>query len=400
MFRYTTDCMHRPPKLADRLCSFGLTEVVLPIIASTLVNAGVGATTAGVIASVATPALIGAGTGALTSAVTGGDPGKGALYGGISGGAFGGAGAAFPETAASISGALGPTASGALGGAAKGALTQALAGGDVGQGALYGGVLGGASGYFGAPDGAGNGFLKNMFGSAAAPQGALSGAQGQGMDSAGNAIIGDPWDGGPMAGGAASPLVASSGAAAKGLSGTAKAMGALSLLGSFLGKDAKPNYGVTPGPETTAATRGPYFDQPLDTVSHLNRTINENYMPAGNDWYTYGQRPQQPSFYSNNQLHLARGGALSAARGPQFDSGRGDSYVRGEGDGQEDGVPARLSQSEYVLTAADVSRIGQGSSEAGARKLDQMRARIARDAGAKKHQGRVKSPLQYLREAS
>jgi len=75
-------------------------------------------------------------------------------------------------------------------------------------------------------------------------------------------------------------------------------------------------------------------------------------------------------------------------------------YVRGQGDGTSDSIPSYLSDGEYVLTAGDVSRIGQGSNEAGARRLDEMRKAIANDAGAKQHQPRIKHPIQYLKEAS
>ena len=57
-------------------------------------------------------------------------------------------------------------------------------------------------------------------------------------------------------------------------------------------------------------------------------------------------------------------------------------YAQGPGDGTSDDIllpgpgnsPARLSDGEYVLTARAVSNIGDGSSDAGARKLDQAMA--------------------------
>lgn len=62
----------------------------------------------------------------------------------------------------------------------------------------------------------------------------------------------------------------------------------------------------------------------------------------------------------------------------------GGMAVRGAGDGTSDSVPAmiggvepaRIADGEYVLSADTVSHIGNGSTEAGVKKLDQMMARI------------------------
>lgn len=64
-----------------------------------------------------------------------------------------------------------------------------------------------------------------------------------------------------------------------------------------------------------------------------------------------------PSYFN---LGYKKGGALSR-------------YVRGEGDGQADKIPAMLSDGEYVMDAETVSALGNGSSEAGAKKLDEFR---------------------------
>jgi hypothetical protein len=58
--------------------------------------------------------------------------------------------------------------------------------------------------------------------------------------------------------------------------------------------------------------------------------------------------------------------------------------LRGPGDGVSDSIsaqigdhqPARLADGEYVLDARTVSEIGNGSTEAGAKKLAAMVARI------------------------
>jgi len=61
-------------------------------------------------------------------------------------------------------------------------------------------------------------------------------------------------------------------------------------------------------------------------------------------------------------------------------AGKAEGMVRGAGDGMDDLVPAKLegeqdvllSDNEYVIPADVLSGIGNGSSEAGARKLDEM----------------------------
>jgi hypothetical protein len=83
----------------------------------------------------------------------------------------------------------------------------------------------------------------------------------------------------------------------------------------------------------------------------------------------------------------ADGGTVSMATGgisnlaPYSDGGQ---LLRGPGDGVSDSIPAqigdsqkaRLADGEFVLPARIVSEIGNGSSEAGARKLYAMMDRI------------------------
>jgi hypothetical protein len=73
--------------------------------------------------------------------------------------------------------------------------------------------------------------------------------------------------------------------------------------------------------------------------------------------------------------------------------------VRGEGGGQDDLVDAKLSPGEYVFDAESVSALGEGSSEAGARKLDEMRKKLRshkRSAPNSKIPPKAKKPEGYL----
>ena len=51
-------------------------------------------------------------------------------------------------------------------------------------------------------------------------------------------------------------------------------------------------------------------------------------------------------------------------------------YVSGDGDGQDDKIPAMLSDGEYVMDAESVSALGNGSSKAGAKRLDEFRMNL------------------------
>lgn len=62
---------------------------------------------------------------------------------------------------------------------------------------------------------------------------------------------------------------------------------------------------------------------------------------------------------------------------------QGSGQVRGIGSGQDDKIPAWLSDGEYVWSAQDVSDLGDGSTDEGVRRLDQMRHMVRKQAGRK-----------------
>lgn len=108
---------------------------------------------------------------------------------------------------------------------------------------------------------------------------------------------------------------------------------------------------------------------------------------------------------SNSQPVLLQGGARMAGGGT-FDSSQGDSYVAdpGHGDGTSDAIDAKLSGGEYVMDGGTVSMLGNGSNEAGARALDQLRQRVRKHAGKQLVRGKqfmkAKAPEAYLRGGS
>jgi hypothetical protein len=76
-------------------------------------------------------------------------------------------------------------------------------------------------------------------------------------------------------------------------------------------------------------------------------------------------------------------------------------FVRGGGTGRSDEIDAKLSDGEYVIDAETVAMLGDGSSKAGAKRLDEMRAEIRRHKGKVLSRGKIspdaKSPLTYLK---
>jgi hypothetical protein len=111
-----------------------------------------------------------------------------------------------------------------------------------------------------------------------------------------------------------------------------------------------------------------------------------------------GTRPQAPAINQGTQVNMgasggfAQGGLLGYNEGgmPSQEQGYFEGQVVGNGDGQSDEVPfkvdggevdmAMLSPDEYVLAADVVSYIGDGSSNAGAAKLDQFMIDVRKQA--------------------
>lgn len=307
--------------------------------------------------SILLPALEGAAAGGLGGALTGQNPLKQALVGGVTGGAMGAFGGANGPLAQYL-GVSGPVANALIGGV-LGAGGNKLMGLDPLVGAGMGALGGYGYGMQTAPstdmpttaeNPANQGLLDTLRSNDTATTQAMSEtASGRG--------------GGPLGAAAASGN--------KGLSGTALALAALAALGS--GGAKKP---ALPGPAAVAGNLGPTWNQPLNTAVPGRTAINP-YASQTPSYWTYGG--PEKTFFANNSLKsygFADGGSPSSV----FSTEAGN-YVRGAGDGTSDSIPARLADGEYVLTAMDVARIGQGSNEAGARKLDEFRQRLHADAG-------------------
>jgi len=97
--------------------------------------------------------------------------------------------------------------------------------------------------------------------------------------------------------------------------------------------------------------------------------------------------------------NMAKGGIAALAQGVSNlgDYSDGGRLLRGPGDGVSDSIPAmigkkqpaRLADGEFVVPARIVSELGNGSTEAGARKLYAMMDRIQKSRGKTVGKGRV-----------
>ena len=153
-----------------------------------------------------------------------------------------------------------------------------------------------------------------------------------------------------------------------------------------------------PGPEYRKAAEGGLMGMavggPVETMSAMN-SVGSNMM--------YPQANLQTALYSNpmmqrpeavNVISPGEGPAVGAYTGEQKFAGGGLSdlggysdggrLLKGPGDGVSDSIPAvignrqpaRLADGEFVVPARIVSELGNGSTEAGARKLYAMMDRV------------------------
>lgn len=284
-----------------------------------------------------------------------------------------------------IGGSIGTALSGMLGGgelvsalapmvgnALVGGGVSALTGGDFGQGALVGGLSQPILSALGA--GGQGGVLSglNLMGNPLAQSGASGYSGPKGVPSQG--------------------LNAAAQAAAENVqqaSATSSLMKAAPLLlaASALGGKSQEE---APAPQVAQADT-----RRLEPVEFSREQLNPNITTA------YGYGPEQ-SFFKDNRLPMtAEEKKKLEEQGVQTAStGR---YVKGGGTGTSDSIPAVLSDGEYVIDAQTVSMLGDGSSDAGAKKLDAMREKIRKHKGSALAKGKFapdsKAPLSYIKGA-
>jgi hypothetical protein len=141
-----------------------------------------------------------------------------------------------------------------------------------------------------------------------------------------------------------------------------------------------------------AMARGGYVDNNNFTRYMANGGISVGSRPDPN---IDGQYQPYPNVsFQPTVGRFAAGGEAGYNLGGYSDGGR---LLRGPGDGVSDSIPAtighkqpaRLADGEFVVPARIVSELGNGSTEAGARKLYAMMERVQQARGKTVGKGKV-----------
>lgn len=167
------------------------------------------------------------------------------------------------------------------------------------------------------------------------------------------------------------------------------------------------NVKYTFGPKTTLAAAA------APALSEYMESQKQTPTPSDSDpgqQYTYAANPTNPTptpdpygreqrYFSPTYTARAAAGGMMASGGISHlgDYSDGGRLLRGPGDGVSDSIPAvigrkqpaRLADGEFVVPARIVSELGNGSTEAGARKLYAMMDRIQKARGKTVGKGKV-----------
>jgi len=150
---------------------------------------------------------------------------------------------------------------------------------------------------------------------------------------------------------------------------------------------------------TSASTYDP-FNTGTGNTTGISSSLTPGFTKAKLDYILAGMP-------GANIVARAEGGQIGPeGHNPSFFSEGGlnsieNRYVQGEGDGTSDSVAAMLANGEFVIPADVVSKLGNGSNEAGASVLDQFLVEIRKHAhsNGEKLPPESKGPLGYLLDA-
>jgi hypothetical protein len=160
-------------------------------------------------------------------------------------------------------------------------------------------------------------------------------------------------------------------------------------------------------PEVSVMPETTYVPDEVADTFNPNTNTYVGVGNAGGDFgdrgdYDYGLQAENNAFANGGMPGYAMGGGLGSLGG-YSDGGR---LLKGPGDGVSDSIPAmigkrqpaRLADGEFVIPARIVSELGNGSTDAGARRLYQMmdriqaarkktvgKGRVAKNSRAEKH---------------
>jgi len=148
----------------------------------------------------------------------------------------------------------------------------------------------------------------------------------------------------------------------------------------------------TPDVSGKGIIRRPLSEESSDPYTAAVNRLKKASQVAGVKMYEMPKLNMPESF----SVEAANGGIMRGDLGGYSDYASGGRLLKGPGDGVSDSIPAvignkqpaRLADGEFVVPARIVSELGNGSTEAGARKLYAMMERIQK--GRKKSVGKGK----------
>jgi hypothetical protein len=152
--------------------------------------------------------------------------------------------------------------------------------------------------------------------------------------------------------------------------------------------------------EQAAGLRAAYQARPAEAPNPYAGKMNLAYSRPTTPMQPSMQPPIQPAGLPQIPTQLNAQGGLGMAAGGIADAGR---YLQGETDGMADKIPssidgeqpAALSHGEFVVPADVVSHLGNGNSDAGAKKLYEMMDRIRQARTGTTEQGKEINPDEF-----
>lgn len=197
--------------------------------------------------------------------------------------------------------------------------------------------------------------------------------------------------------------------AAGGGAGVASLMGGMGGMGGGGGGGA-PEAAAPASFTTSTASVNPYAaegpassyaaaPQGLRSLRPSQADFGQNEQPMFNA--PQQQEPAPEPYAYGGPIYLAHGG-IAGLQPHEYKAG--GQYLSGPGDGMSDNIraniegrqEARLADGEFVIPADVVSHIGNGSSNAGAKKLHAMMAQIRKARTGNPKQGKQIKPEKYL----
>jgi hypothetical protein len=173
-----------------------------------------------------------------------------------------------------------------------------------------------------------------------------------------------------------------------------KQLGLTGLYQQMAQKMPELQQGLKFDPTQSQAMASPFANVTPGLVTLQSAAVPQPYVPPspvipGSQVYSPAMTPEEQrlqSILQSQPKNMASGGMSSYNLGGYSDGGR---LLKGPGDGVSDSIPAsigdrqpaRLADGEFVIPARIVSEIGNGSTDAGARKLYAMMQRIQQARG-------------------